>query len=255
MKIKVKKILLLYFNIFLYNIIMLKKNLLLLKKKIKITKPVPFFENEEKLIVINPEKKFDFVEKVVYINLDEAVERKNKVESELLKYFPSEKIIRFPAIKKEKGYLGCSLSHCEVIKMAIDNNWENILVIEDDMIWNNSIENSYKIFEKIVSNKFDVIQLNTFSDNFNSETFKLNKSTSTCSYFVKKHYYNKLYTNFYQGTDLLIKFIKKNNSKYRIDVHWQLLQKKDNWFCVVPSLCCQNIGYSYIENKYLNTIR
>ena len=72
---------------------------------------------------------------------------------------------------------------------------------------------------------------------------------------MKKHYYNKLYTNFYQGTDLLIKFIKKNNSKYRIDVHWQLLQKKDNWFCVVPSLCCQNIGYSYIENKYLNTIR
>jgi len=139
--------------------------------------------------------------------------------------------------------------------MAMDNNWENILVIEDDMIWNNSIENSYKIFEKIVSNKFDVIQLNTFSDNFNSETFKLNKSTSTCSYFVKKHYYKKLYKNFTEGAEKLEEFIKKSNRKYRIDVYWQSLQKGDNWFCVIPNLCHQNIGYSYIEKKFNNTIR
>jgi len=239
---------------------MKSKLLLFLLKKNNI-KHIPKIKNEEnkekeeKLIVINSEKKFDFVEKVVYINLDEAVERKNKVESELLKYFPSDKIIRFPAIKNDKGYLGCSLSHCKVIKMAMDNNWENILVIEDDMIWNNSIENSYNIFEKIVSNKFDVIQLNTFSQKFNSETFKLNKSTSTCSYFVKKHYYKKLYKNFTEGAEMLEKCIKKSNRKYRIDVYWQSLQKSDNWFCVVPSLCFQNIGYSYIEKKFNNTIR
>ena len=48
---------------------------------------------------------WEFIDKVIYINLDEATERKARIEKELL-VIPSDKIIRLSAIKGS-NFIGC----------------------------------------------------------------------------------------------------------------------------------------------------
>ena len=67
----------------------------------------------------------------LYINLENRLDRKEHIEKELeILDIPYE---RFNAIKiPEFGALGCSLSHIECLKYAINNNLDNILILEDD---------------------------------------------------------------------------------------------------------------------------
>jgi len=71
---------------------------------------------------------------VVYINLDRRVDRRVQIEAEIAKVaFPNAEIRRFAAI--EEKLAGCVKSHMEVMKMAVEKNWENVLVLEDDFVW------------------------------------------------------------------------------------------------------------------------
>ena len=76
------------------------------------------------------------IEKVVYINLERRADRKVQVESELSIFLP-EKIVRFAAIEDNPGCIGCSKSHVAVLKMAIQHQWRNVLIVEDDLLFQN----------------------------------------------------------------------------------------------------------------------
>ena len=194
---------------------------------------------------MNTSNSWDFVDKIIYINLEEAVERRKYME-EMLKVIPQDKIIRFNAIKHEKGAIGCSKSHIECLRLAIKNNWNNILIIEDDAIWNN-YENSLKVLNDLAKNRYDVILLGGCFVNFDKNTFKLYSGQTTTSYLVSKHYYEKLLNNFVEG---LVGFIKTNDyPRYALDQYWKKLQATDNWYIVNPALIIQKPDYSYIENK------
>ncbi|WP_341266116.1 glycosyltransferase family 25 protein [Morganella morganii] len=87
-----------------------------------------------------------FVDKVVYINLAERTDRQESIEFQMKKAgIPQNKIIRFDAIKNENGTLGCTLSHIGVMAMAAEENWENVLVLEDDMIFNDDDESGTEL--------------------------------------------------------------------------------------------------------------
>ena len=90
----------------------------------------------------------EYIEKVVYINLEHRTDRKELIEKEL-SIFHSEKVIRFNAIKEDNGHIGSSKSHIEVLKLSIKNDWKNVLIVEDDASWHN-LENGYPIFEKLI---------------------------------------------------------------------------------------------------------
>ena len=47
------------------------------------------------------------ITKVIYINLEDRLDRKTQIENEL-SVIPENKIMRFNAIKDEKGYIGCT---------------------------------------------------------------------------------------------------------------------------------------------------
>jgi glycosyl transferase family 25 len=130
----------------------------------------------------------DNIERVIYINLDHRTDRKQEVETELLKVFPSQKIERFSAIyEKTRGHLGCTKSHIAVLEMAIANNWKNYLVVEDDMIWDDFEKNSY-ILNDIFYKNPDVIVFGGISILHDTKTYKLHKSCCTTSYLVFNHY-------------------------------------------------------------------
>ena len=193
---------------------------------------------------------FEFVEKVIYINLDHRVDRRNQIESELTKFFPSDKIIRLSAVlDTSHGGIGCTKSHIAVLNMAMANGWKNYLVVEDDSIWNR-VETGYPILEKLVQNPFDVILLGTVYANYDTHTFKLFSGQSGTAYIVSQHYYPTLLQNLNES---LNGFLQTGHyARYALDQYWKRIQPIHNWYCVIPSLIIQREGYSDIEKQYLN---
>jgi glycosyl transferase family 25 len=192
---------------------------------------------------------FQEIDKVVYINLDERIDRRAEIERQL-SVFPREKVMRFNAIKHRNGAIGCSTSHIAVVELAIQNNWKNVLIIEDDVIWN-KFDIGYPIYERLISIPFDVLCLGGACVDYNPETYKAKYVSTTTAYLVNQHYYQTLLETFKDGLKNLIND-ESQHSSYALDRCWLKLIEKDNWYIIQPSLCVQKPGYSNIENKFVN---
>ena len=200
------------------------------------------------------EIKFDFIEKVIYINLEKRKDRREQIEKELAIYFPPEKIVRFDAFYENVGPVGCTKSHIGALEMAIENKWNNCLIVEDDIEWKKDGEfiNLYKKLKFILKNTYDVIVLNSYdSRTFNKITCRLECCRSSGAYICNSSYYKTLLDNFKEGLELLIAHrikqplnINNRYSLYNIDEYWHKLQRKDKWYIVTPSICIQRNGYS-----------
>jgi len=219
---------------------MIKNHRLSVKSKRSVTR-----KNE----VGGIEKPWSFVEKVVYINLDDRKDRKREIEREL-SVFPKNKITRLSAkTDTRNGHYGCSKSHIAALEMAIKHKWKNVLIMEDDAAWLN-YETGYSLLEKLASKPYDVISLGNVGTEYDPNTYKLKAGQTATAYLVSEHYYPTLLKNFKEGFALLES--TKDEPKYCLDQYWKVLQKKDNWFVVHPSLCVQRKGISSICGTEVN---
>jgi glycosyl transferase family 25 len=193
---------------------------------------------------------WDLIDKIIYINLDKRVDRKNNMEK-ILSDIPNDKIIRFSAIQDKKGYIGCTKSHIECLRIAKENNWKNVLILEDDIIWDKQHFNKgYLKLIKLIKNPYDVILLGTAHAVVNMETSRLYEGQTACAYIVANHYYDQLISTF---TDSLNGLLETDiYCVYAHDQYWKILQKKDNWYYSYPGLFIQGPDYSNIENTYVD---
>ena len=191
---------------------------------------------------------WDFIDKVVYINLDHRTDR-NEHMKQVTKTF-GDKVIRFSAIKHDNGSIGCSMSHIEVLKIAIRENWDNILVLEDDVQWN-SFEGGYQILKKLASNPYDVIMLGGSFVSYNQQDYKLASCNTTTAFLVNRHYMQTLLSNFEES---LFHLIREPNMAhyYALDQYFMRLQKKDNWYIVQPPLMYQIPNHSDTVNRFMD---
>jgi glycosyl transferase family 25 len=188
-------------------------------------------------------KMFEFVEKVIYINLAHRTDRKQEVEAELLKYFPVEKILRFDAFTNEIPEIGCTNSHIAALEIANSEGWNNVLIVEDDSMWSDM--SGYSILEEKVK-KYDVIMLGSTFASY-SKDYRIRSAHSGNAYLVAKHYYNVLVTNLKDGRS---KLTETGNRVYMNDSYWKKLQQKDEWYCIIPSLMVQRPSYSDISKTF-----
>jgi len=208
---------------------------------------------------------WEFVDKVVYINLEHRTDRREQMERMTSK-FGADKVIRFPAIQHSKGYIGCSKSHGMVLKMAIENGWNNVLILEDDAEWND-YDSGYEKLLKITQSDYDVVMLGGTWVEHDPSSFRLRYGQTCTGYLVNKNYMSTLLANFEESLANLIRIneqrefilktcnfttniidnFKDNDSLYRLDVHWKHLQPRDKWFVVMPPLVYQTPSYSDIE--------
>jgi glycosyl transferase family 25 len=188
---------------------------------------------------------FEFIDKVVYINLDHREDRRTSILKQL-EVFPSEKVIRFPAIREENGAIGCTKSHIAVLEMAIANKWKNVLILEDDAIWN-KFDEGYSRLEKLVQNPYDVIVFGSTLAEYDKETFRLTKGHTTTAYLVSNHYYEPILGNFKYGLKRLVE--TGIDRFYAIDRFWQHLQIRDKWYCIIPCLMYQTPSWSDILGR------
>lgn len=185
----------------------------------------------------------EYIEKVIYINLKDRTDRKKTCEETLNKLFSKDKIIRLDAIKHKKGQIGCALSHLKCLELAIENNWENVLIVEDDILWT---KDSIDIFIKLIKNPYDVIVLGGTFIYYNPFNYHLYSCTAANSYIVNKKYVKTLFKFWNSKMNDLI----KNN--YTIDQSWKELQWKDNWKIVYPPIFIQRESESDIIKFKVN---
>ncbi len=207
----------------------------------------------------------------VYINLDDRVDRNNGILEELGK-IGIEGVERFSAVRltdeenenitrnggllhpPEQDFLNrivksersCALSHLGVIKLAKENNWESVLILEDDCIFLDSFHEGIQEVKNFMDTNdewgFIYIGLNLRSEplRYNDKFFKLRHNFSTThSYIVHKRMYDKI-LNF------------SLNDFYAIDLLYSKLSIDNLFVCYKQLLTTQRDGHSNIENREMS---
>lgn len=113
----------------------------------------------------------DFVDKIYYINLDTATDRRTKIEQQLKFVVPNHphKLKRisgvvvsatnlpkdhgiggpyFPGINREKyiyGSWGCRLAHLQCLEDALKNNYRKIAIFEDDAVFSSDFHKEFHL--------------------------------------------------------------------------------------------------------------
>ena len=199
----------------------------------------------------------DQIQRAFYINLDSRPDRRAHVEAQL--NLVGIKATRFKAIRMANGAVGCSMSHLKCLEIAKDNNWEYVLIVEDDITFLDPavfVEN----FTKFLNNNktFDVALLagNNVPPyvRVDETCIKIRRCQTTTGYIVQRHYYDTVIKNIREGIWHLMNEPDKH-ILYAIDKFWFRLQEKDNWYLITPPTVVQREDYSDIEKRPTNYIR
>jgi GR25 family glycosyltransferase involved in LPS biosynthesis len=189
-----------------------------------------------------------------YINLASRPDRKQHVESQLESIGINAE--RFNAIKLPNGALGCSMSHLKCLEIAKKEEWSHLLIVEDDIKFLNP-----ELFKTQLSrflsthDSWDVILLGGNNvppfKTIDDTCVKVTSCQTTTGYIVNGHYFSTLIDNFRTG----IKKLVENSSQpvlYAIDKYWFHLQRRDNWYLIIPLSVTQREDYSDIEKRPTN---
>jgi glycosyl transferase family 25 len=192
------------------------------------------------------------IEHIFYINLDKRTDRQAEIEQELDKMQLSAE--RFPAIEvaPPMGILGCGKSHLEVLKMARDREYPNVLILEDDFMFlvdrdvlDKQIQHLFEYMD--TGHRVDVCflayNLNMSEPVEDSEhLIRVRYSSSASAYIVNAHYYDTLIHLYEEAMPLLER--TRMHWVYANDQVWQGLQQSDHWYCFSTRLGKQRDGFS-----------
>lgn len=188
-----------------------------------------------------------FFDQIYYINLDNRTDRLNSISQQLLENNISAKRVRgiIPDDNPHpinNGQLGCLLSHLSIITDAMINNYNSILILEDDTIFK---KNFISLFSRLIyylPTQWHMIYLcgNHFGgiEHVNDYIYKSNGTLSTNAYGINKSIFHRLYAAL---------TTKPYNSP--VDSIYCSLHKDVLAYVSVPNLCYQMAGFSDIENK------
>jgi glycosyl transferase family 25 len=195
---------------------------------------------------------------IVYINLDHRIDRNNNIIQQL-KPYKKNNIIRLGAsYYKQNGPKGCALSHIRILEMAIKNNWDNVLILEDDFIFTQSTNNINCLINKFFCDNvvWDIIMFSSNLIKFNKYNDYLNnviEGKTTSGYAVNNTFFKVLLLKFKQCFNKLnVPVYNKNLKHFCIDMGWRELQLNSNWYIFNPKIGKQKDGYSDILHKYKN---
>jgi len=194
----------------------------------------------------------ELLQNILFINLEHRTDRLLSVTTQLQNM--NLKATRFNAIKNKNGAIGCSLSHIKCLQIALQNKWDYVCIIEDDIVFTDkkaffhSLNNFYYNFKQ----DWDVLILGGNNcppfQYINPNLVKVSNCQTITGYIVPFKYYSTLINNFKDSVSNLMK--NPNNKKqYALDIYWKHLQKINNWYLLTPLTIHQLDDYSDIENK------
>ena len=193
----------------------------------------------------------EFIDKVIYINLDRREDRRNNIEEELRRMDITAE--RFVAIDRSPGIVGCGASHLAVLKRAKIEGWPNVLIFEDDFMFivdKPIFEQNLRSFFSS-NTPYDVLLLGyniKGSEQFNDTVSYARNVQTTSGYIVNQLFYDILIKNWEEALDKLISSGK--HWLYALDQSWKTLQDKHTFFYFNTRIGKQRPSWSDIGNSY-----
>lgn len=221
-----------------------------------MTKNIKILLNEIVKILTQLTKNPTYIDKIYYINLEHRIDRKEHIENQIKKYIDPELSItkRFNAIENKNGHIGCSKSHLGIIKECIQNNYNNVLIFEDDFefIIDKFEFKDYldRFFTKYTN--YDILLLGVNGPSFanKSDFFKVTNSQTTSGYIIN----NRVFKQFRDICKESINGLenKKSYNIYCIDQLWKKIQRNGNVYTFPKRVGRQRVDYSDICKKRID---
>ena len=224
-----------------------------------------FNVDKNKIILANTINKLmsfnyeDFVDGIIYINLEDREDRNTSILNELKKIdVPSNLIHRIDAVlNKICGYLGTVESHIIALEYAKKMKWKRCLILEDDAIFQYPKERILFIlseFLKKYENNWDVFMLSTYWTEMMDTDIdfikKLVWGTTFTGYIVNEQYIDAFINNLKEGKQLLYEEVEQwklsnpNKKLYTtanaLDQYSHKVQRIHNWYISNPYICIQS---------------
>ena len=193
----------------------------------------------------------EHIDKIIYINMDARTDRRAELEAEFTRLgIPNDKIMRFPASSYNGcPNTGCLVSHANVIHLAYEMGYRNVLVLEDDFRF---IEDAAKVNADIraffdMKLDWDVLMLTTCSAVVIPEyvgylASRISSSTNGAGYLVNRPMMMELVELFDSNVENL--FNTKAHWLYQNDILWKSLMPTKQWYMFNHYLGYQVGGYS-----------
>jgi GR25 family glycosyltransferase involved in LPS biosynthesis len=190
------------------------------------------------------------IDHIFYINLDKRTDRRAEIETELSMYNLVAE--RYSAIHTpESGIVGCGYSHLNVLKLAKERGYRNVLICEDDLEFVISKGKMEALLGQFfdLNIEYDVVML-SYIVQVGQETEydflgKVIDGQTACCYLVNQNYYDTL-INLYSWA---IPLLEQTNAHwlYSNDLVWKNLQPDGRWYYFKPRIGRQRTSYS--DNK------
>jgi GR25 family glycosyltransferase involved in LPS biosynthesis len=199
------------------------------------------------------------IDHVFYINLDRRKDRKEHIEKNVLPFIgiPTKKIYRFPAVdmtkepSRSKRGAGCSLSHLKCWQIAEKNNYEVIMMIEDDfeliVEQDEFAETLKKLFDQLPNFVICNLGYNNIAplrEIKNKDFFRCDQIQTTSCYIAKVSFLKEITPTIKEATGRLLR--GESYHKNAIDQIWKQFQTNEGWV-VSKRLGKQQNSYSDIE--------
>ena len=196
----------------------------------------------------------NYIDKVIYINLEHRKDRKEEIETELNNM--NIEYERFNAISNpDFGIVGCTQSHLEIFKMAKEKGYKNILIFEDDfkfIVSKEIFEEQIELLYKSQVN-FDICMLGyrLLKSSPCHEYSFLQKAIdvdTTSGYIINESMYDKLIDLYSWTLPLLIN--TERHWIYALDQIWKLLQPISKWYIFNKRIGIQRPSYSDLRKQW-----
>jgi glycosyl transferase family 25 len=196
----------------------------------------------------------DYFKKIYCINLDKRVDRWELAEPHLKQlnldvervsgYDGSALGLEFPPEIKE-GAVGCSLSHLFTIKLAKQNNLENFLLLEDDVVFDDDVNQKFFDILPQVPDDWDMLYLG--GQHFHGMDMpQVSENVYKCVYTLAAQSVGIKNTVYDYFIDKLMNISKIN------DLHYAESHKEINAYVIIPHLSWQRNTYSDIERAFVD---
>lgn len=180
-------------------------------------------------------EKFD---KIFCINLDKRVDRWNEASSLFDSYSVS--VERVSGIEDRFPWNGLRLTVIGIFERAIRENYETILILEDDVDWSTDFYDRLETCWKSLPEDWDMFYFSAAHQHwpysYNEHLFKLIWSTAAHAIAFKRSCFETVLASL-------------KNSKEAIDVIYSRLQPNLNAYCCIEPIAWQRRSFSDIEGE------
>ena len=205
------------------------------------------------------------IDRIFFANLDRRTDRWEKLKRDFIPLIPEKYQDRLERVSgvdntdkpKNLRAAGAALSHLKIWQKCIDNNYDTVLIFEDDVEWAADQEIINYYFHIIKDMDFDIINFSyRYRDYFMTSSHKdflHGLDVILCSgYLVKVNFLKEMYDEIYYHAQELLK--DKSFKDHAIDVIWNkyLLDKENlklntKWYQTKTKLVIQYENYSDIN--------